>query len=301
MFEGENRKLYLDAMEEVTGTAGDLNLAGWLYKLREAITKMVSDKTGLDIKRVFGDVELSLYKMFSLRVLLPDQVTTWPAPTSADDITPYLCHAKNPFHSRRDEPFFRWLFATTSRVMQDVYDATPSYPRCSAVSVDTVLHAALAHCHLAIKRVAAHWNPGDARECTDIMLAAFRDYDSTWEYIPDAELGARRVIMMVFEYIAVDPATVFPEIQRMAEWEDFDELFEMTKGFLSWDTYSLPDVSLEPRSHFQQCFNTICNADLREPAGRQNFNKFKFSSFNGRSEEDFKAGIVFLHVDKVCM
>jgi hypothetical protein len=140
------------------------------------------------------------------------------------------------------------------------------------------------------------------------MLAKL-DLHKAAEKEAECEGTSRMCIEEVFTFIT-SPATPeevsarFELIQDLTEdksrLETCPSTYTLLEGYLNWDTYHFPDLKLPPAAHYWLSFNSFCNADLRDIAGRTAMDAFTFQAFNGVSEEPFHAGLVFLHVDKVC-
>jgi hypothetical protein len=199
--------------------------------------------------------------------------------------------------------FYNWLYMTVSKVMLKLRGEL--FQRYTEVGSNKLIERSLDVCHIALKRVATFWTPGQPMKSTENMILHLSSEADTYRLLGKGEQGflSEYAIKLVFEYLAVDPEDRFRDVEDLAGWPSLSNdvtLFTNVKGYLNLDTYAVPDVGLHPSSSFLQCFNSYCNADLRDMTGREELAKFKFHSFNGHSgEEDFKAGIIFLHVNKV--
>ena len=306
---GENRKLYLDILEEATGTGGEhADASSWMREVKKKSIAYAVKVTGLQLQR-FADVDVSNYNQHEVRVLVPIQAKIWPDPDDKEWISD-LCHGRHPYPCYLNEPvpqeFCLWLSWSCTKVM---LEQRKSYARLTDPGLRNLINLVLDQLQIALERVVDLWSPGsklslpDKADEADEWLGHRRD--ETQE-LKEMNWLSGFCISLVFDFLALssdlDGRTArFSTLKKMTD-QNMEDFYEQVHPFINWDTYDLPDpMRKTPSELYSLGLNSFCNADLRELAGRNAMNDFSFSAFDGAREVPFSAGVVLLHVDKVCI
>jgi hypothetical protein len=307
---GENRGIYMDTMEELIGCQGESITPNiWLNDFKSKVKSYVTKMVGAELKQSFGEQETSNLRQINLSLLLPTQAGTWPAIHNGNSI-PSLSQGMDPFST--NDPLFRkaliWLGRAISEVMRTL--AGSLYPRMTAAGFDELFVKSFHQVHLALRRVEGLWTPDREPRCTANMLKLYTDAEGDAEKTEVSEACIDSVFNFMTDAGAGHIAERFDSgsdhiasVKNMAAFgfADSSAVHKALKGYLQWDTYDLPNPKFSASSHLKVAFNTFCNADVRDLNGRKALDKFDFVEFNGVEQVDFNAGVVFLHVDKVCV